>query len=152
MQIYGHELKDSLVMEIGKFTILWNCFERDDCHYNCNPKTIESVAPSILIDQEKRRELANVFQERSKLFKQITHEYVESGLNPENSKGSKDIDKEYMVEFIEQNGEHQTAGCLLAINRIRNNLVHGLKLITELNGQFRLFQAVNAVLESMSRK
>ena len=152
MLIDGYELDDRLVMEIGKFTILWNCFERDYCHNDCNPNVINSIAPTILIDQEKQQELAIAFKERRGLFNQITREYVESGLNPENSKGSKDIDKEYMVEFIEQNGEHQTAGCLLAINRIRNNLVHGLKLITELNGQFRLFQAVNAVLESMSRK
>ena len=28
MEIKGEKLNDGLVMEIGKFSILWNCFER----------------------------------------------------------------------------------------------------------------------------
>ena len=27
MKIKGYELKDKTVLEIGKFAILWNCFE-----------------------------------------------------------------------------------------------------------------------------
>ena len=32
MVIKGNRLDDQLVMEIGKFSILWNCFERFQCN------------------------------------------------------------------------------------------------------------------------
>ena len=50
---------------------------------------------------------------------------------------------------MEQKGTDLNSGCLLVIYRIRNNLMHGLKMVEELNGQFELFQAVNGVLESI---
>ena len=50
---------------------------------------------------------------------------------------------------MEQKGDNLNSGCLLAIYRIRNNLMHGLKMVEQLNDQFELFQAVNDVLESI---
>lgn len=154
MLIYGVELDDCLVMEIGKFAILWNCFEQSHCGYNCNPKRIKSVASYISINQGTQQELAGVFRERSNWFGQTISEYVEYSLHPPNSNGSTEDDRALMVDFIEQTGDNynQIAGCLLTINRIRNNLVHGTKMIKSLNNQFSLFQAVNAVLESIGNK
>ena len=43
-------------------------------------------------------------------------------------------------------------GALLCIYRIRNNLLHGLKELSELNGQIGLFKSMNNVLENIRRK
>lgn len=54
-----------------------------------------------------------------------------------------------MRQFIEQSGDELARGCLLVLHRIRNNLMHGMKLLEELDGQIELFQAATAVLESV---
>lgn len=43
-----------------------------------------------------------------------------------------------------------TRGCLLVLHRIRNNLMHGMKLLEGLDGQIELFRAATAVLESIA--
>ena len=53
---------------------------------------------------------------------------------------------------MKQEEDDLRCGCLLVIYRIRNNLMHGLKCIEQLNDQFELFQAVNGVLESLDWK
>ena len=40
-------------------------------------------------------------------------------------------------------------GCLLVIRRIRNNMMHGLKAVSELDKQIELFRSANEVLESI---
>ena len=53
---------------------------------------------------------------------------------------------------MKQEGDDLRQGCLLVIFRIRNNLMHGLKCIEQLNDQLELFKAVNGVLESLDWK
>ena len=149
MKIKGENLNDELVVEIGKFSILWNCFERFYCHNSCNPRKITSVAFLINIDKDKQAELAKALNNRRSRFGQIIPDYVETGLHPGNARLSKEEDQRLMIEFMQQSGEDMRCGCLLVIHRIRNNLMHGLKCIEQLNDQLELFQAVNGVLESL---
>ena len=149
MKIKDFELDDRLVVEVGKFAILWNCFERFRCNNSCNPVKIKSIAPSIQIASDKQTELARVLNERRGWFGQIISDYVATGLHPSNAHESTEEDKALMREFMEQAGTNLNCGCLLVIYRIRNNLMHGMKRAEELNGQFELFQAVNGVLESI---
>ena len=44
MIIRGNNLDDKLVIEIGRFSILWNCFERFQCNNACNPTKIKLVS------------------------------------------------------------------------------------------------------------
>lgn len=53
---------------------------------------------------------------------------------------------------MDQTGDDLNCGCLLVIYRIRNNLMHGLKMVEELNNQLKLFKAVNGVLESIRER
>lgn len=55
-----------------------------------------------------------------------------------------------MQDFIEAGSDWQSEGCLLIIYRIRNNLLHGLKIITELNEQITLFREINKFLEKIN--
>lgn len=145
MKIKGELLKDELVMEIGKFAILWNCFERFQCNNNCSPKEIKRIAPFLNVDVKYQAQLAEVLNQRRSWFGQVISEYVETGLCPGNAKPSIEEDKHLM----EQSDDDLRAGCLLVIYRIRNNLMHGLKCIEQLNDQLELFQAVNCVLEAI---
>ena len=149
MNIKGHDLNDEVVIEIGKFTILWNIFERSKCDYNCNPTTIKNACDYIKIDEEKQSKLSEVLNERRIWFCQDLYNYVELSLHPNNAKQSKEEDKVKMVNFLKREGIELTQGCLLVIHRVRNNLMHGLKLLEDLNDQLLLFKAINEVLESI---
>ncbi len=150
MLIKGFALRDETVLEVGKFAILWNWFERSWCNYDCNSSTIKSIAKIIPIDVEKRDCLATILNERRHLFQQLTTDYVEISLHPPQARLSRIEDREVMRQFIDQTGDDQTRGCLLVLWRIRNNLMHGIKLLEELDGQYKLFCAATAVLESIS--
>lgn len=149
MLIKGFDLQAETILEVGKFTILWNWFERSWCKNHCNPHEINKIANTIHIDNKIRAHFAKVLNERRHLFNQLVPEYVNESLHPNRANKSSDESLKFMQSFMEQAGDKQTLGCLLVLYRIRNNLMHGLKLIEELNGQTELFQAANAVLESM---
>lgn len=149
MRVKGENLNDKLVVEIGKFAILWNCFERFHCNNACNPARIKEVAPRLSIDKKMQSKLAKVLNQRRAWFGQVIPEYVETGLYPGNARQNQAEDRLLMEKFMEQSEENLCSGCLLVIYRIRNNLMHGLKCIEQLNDQLELFQAVNGVLESI---
>lgn len=149
MKIKGCELKNETVLEIGRFAILWNCFERDCCNNNCNPSSIKKISGSIQLDMEKQENLANVLNERRSWFGQLESDYVENSLHPGNARNSSEYDMAIMCRFLEQSGNNLACGCLLVIHRIRNNLMHGLKRLYQLDEQIELFRAANEVLESI---
>lgn len=149
MKIKDCELKNKTVLEIGRFAILWNCFESMLCNNKCNPSCIKRISSSIQLDMEKQANLAIVLNERRSLFRQLELDYVRESLHPDNAiKSSKD-DMAIMCRFLEQSGDDLACGCLLVIHRIRNNLMHGLKLLGQLDDQIELFRAANEVLESI---
>ncbi len=149
MRIKGVNLDDSLIVELGRFTVLWNMFERVICYNYCNPKAILSEAPNLKIDLDKMKHLAKILNDRRELFNLSAAEYVECGLHSENGRKSPAEAMQYMEEFLNLDESHFNSGCLLAIYRIRNNMMHGLKLVEDLNNQLDLFRAVNDVLESI---
>lgn len=150
MIIKGCHLQKETVLEVGKFAILWNWFERSWCNNECNSTKIKCMANTIPIDVEKQAHLAEILNQRRHLFRQLTMEYINDSLHPKKAIQSSNSDKEIMQQFIEQTGDEQTCGCLLVLYRIRNNLMHGMKLLEELDGQIELFRAATAVLESIS--
>lgn len=149
MLIQGCDLQEATVLEIGKFSILWNCFERYWCDNNCNPRKIKSIANAVPVDAEKQAHLAKVLNERRHWFGQLEMDYVRDSLHPGNARSSSEEDMVIMREFMKQDGDNLTCGCLLVLCRIRNNLMHGMKHLEELDGQIELFRAANAVLESI---
>lgn len=151
MLIKEHDLEESTVLEIGKFAILWNWFEHSWCNNNCNSQVIRRIAKTIPINKEKLNQLANVLNERCSWSCQLKTDYILISLHPQNSRMSSKNDIETMLQFMEQTGEDLNCGCLLVLNRIRNNLMHGIKRIEDLNGQIELFKAANDVLESIGK-
>ena len=126
MVIKENRLDDQLVMEIGKFSILWNCFERFQCNNYCSPKKIKEVYSLVSIDKIRQAELAKVLNQRRAWFGQVIPEYVEMGLYPGNAHQSQEEDRILMEKFMEQKEDDLRCGCLLVIYRIRNNLTQNI--------------------------
>lgn len=151
MNIKDYHLSGELITQIGIFAISWNCFERFYCKNCCNPKVIKRVYKDISISTEKQSELAMVLNERRTWFGQVISEYVDTGLYPGNARQNQEEDRVLMEKFLKQEEPDLRCGCLLVIYRIRNNLMHGLKCVEQLNDQLELFKAVNAVLGSVEK-
>lgn len=149
MLIKGYNLQEETVLEVGKFAVLWNWFERSWCDNNCNPTKIKRISTTIHVDPEKQAHFAEVLNTRRQWFGQLEMDYVRDSLHPGNARASSEEDMTVMRQFIEQSGDELTRGCLLVLHRIRNNLMHGMKLLEELDGQIELFRAATAVLESV---
>ena len=151
MEIKSNNINDETVLEIGKFAILWNYFENEYCSNYCTPAVIKRKAPSIYLNREKQKKFANVLNERSRWINQLETDYVRTSLHPRNAKRSSEDDMKMMQMFLLQIGNYDelVCGCLLVIRRIRNNMMHGLKAVSELDKQIELFRSANEVLESI---
>lgn len=151
MKIRDFELKNKTVLEIGKFAILWNWFEKEFCENNCNYSRLKNASENARIDPQKQKELADVFEVRKYMFMQVTEEYVDTGLYPDNARRTRtDVEeRKVMEDFIDQKEGNTTLGCLMTIYRIRCNMMHGLKIVKQLDDQYELFKAANGVLESI---
>ena len=152
MKIAGMNVNKSAVTEIGKFAILWNHFEHFYCNNHCDSSRIKEIANFIKISEDKMNLLREALKNRMDIFEEDTTNYVHQGLHPEGARQSSIENKQYMEQFINNDSDqmNNTIGCLLIIQRIRNNMMHGLKDISDLSGQLELFQAVNGVLEDIS--
>ena len=157
MEIAGYNLKQKTVTEIGKFAILWNRFEHFTCNKRCSPSKIIHVGKSISIDETKVNNFREAVKNRMELCDEDTISYVTDGLYPDGAKKipneeTQQIIEQNMKQFIDNTKPNNIPGCLLVIYRIRNNMMHGLKDISELDEQFELFQAANGVLEELPER
>lgn len=159
MKIKGHDLKCETVKELGKFAVLWNLFEKDFCEKSCNPRKIIKICDSgfVAIDREVMQKLVlELNPSRFGNSINVLIIYDGYGLYPKDAKQDNKtvIYKAKMLKFLEEPFPENIdsgiyAGCLLVIERIRNNLMHGLKEIELLDYQLPLFCAVNAILENI---
>lgn len=152
MKILNEKLNENIVKQIGKFTILWAEYEKQYCRNNCNSTTIRDFAKNYIVDTEILQDFAIKARGRIGRINENEAEYVSYNLIPENANQPNKDDIQEMYKFIEQQGDENTLGAFLCIYRIRNNLLHGLKAISELNEQIELFKSMNKVLENIRRK
>lgn len=151
MIIAKQKIKSSIVNEIGKFAILWSCFERYCCNNHCNSSILKNKSELISISDEKAKILHDTLKKRMEINNNNTNDYIQCGLYPKGSNQHSKDDELYMEQFINDSDKpnDNIIGCLLVIQRIRNNMMHGLKDIHGLEEQIDLFQAVNGVLENI---
>lgn len=149
---YVH-MDNKTIFEVGRFSILWNIFEDVICNCNCNGAKILEVTQKITTADPFIR-LAEEFKKRAAGLGCGVEDYVTTKIYPVQRarRSNLDIaDMEKVIEFINFDGTAVLEGGLLAIRRIRNNMFHGLKGHSELDGQIDLFKAVNTVLEEVIR-
>ena len=151
MYIRSYNLSEEIVREIGRFAILWNCFENTFLRCECSAGQIRNQYVNIYIDKSSQVEFAKALNNRLRNFHISVQEYVDDRLHPALADPSNPANKQAMKDFIEQRGEDNRLGCLLIIYRLRCNMMHGLKEIYDLNNQLELFSTMNDVLESIRR-
>lgn len=151
VRIRSHHLNEETVLEIGRFSILWSIFENRFCHLKCTSAVLAEIAPTLTIDPAARARFAEALRCRCGLQELVAADYVHSSLHPSGARLSSEDEQTLMRRFIEQRGSELTLGCLLIIRRLRNNLMHGLKLPEQLDDQLELFRAMNDVLEHLSQ-
>ena len=140
------ELKQETILEIGKFCILWAEFEKEHCNNDCNSNLIWQFAQTHKTDIPILQNLSQELNGRVDLYEDNIVHYVDYNLTPQGARKPSVGDLKTIKDFIAFKGENLLAGALLSIYRIRNNLLHGLKNVNELDGQIELFKAINAVL------
>ncbi|MBQ8753969.1 MAG: hypothetical protein IJZ19_02985 [Lentisphaeria bacterium] len=149
MEIRRYDLSEEIVLEVGKFAILWNWFECNFCDNDCNSTKIEDISKRIHIAEKVQKNFADELKNRCFSFGLSEMDYVKESLHPEKARRSSEKDMEIMNNFIKQSGSESTHGCLLVLYRMRNNLMHGLKCLDELDKQLELFRAATAVLDGI---
>ena len=152
LEILGEELDNEIILEIGKFTILWAEFEKQYCNNNCKSNAIWNFASNFQVNEDILQDLCEKLKGRIDSLGLNEYEYVNYNLIPEGAIKPSLADLKTIKDFINFSGENLLAGALLSIYRIRNNLLHGLKELSELNGQVALFKSMNKVLENIRRK
>lgn len=146
-------LNQETLIEVGKFTILWNIFEDDKCCNNCNDNVILGMKDFIkTLNKRFFKELAQELKNKAGSISMNVKEYVKIHMYAEwaGSKITADNRRVHIpivVDFISSEGEKEPIGALLAIYRVRNNLLHGIKCCSALDNQIELFKAMNAILE-----
>ena len=150
MIIKDKNINDKMIAEIGKFTVLWSLFEKNNDNYITIDKLPVIAASITHINAETVKNLATALQGRVDILASGIEEYIGYNLIPGGARPMSDDNKAKMGLFIGSNGQQSLVGGLIAVYRIRNNLLHGLKELTELNGQIELFRAMNALLEEIA--
>ena len=148
MNIKGVELENNLIMEIGKFAVLWNIFEKNYCDYMCSKEKMKNICEIVSLNKEKQMNLARALNNRRIWFEQLYTDYIISNLYSDSRKPSED-EINVIEAFLKQEDDNTSYGCLLSIFRIRNNMMHGLKLVENLNEQIDIFKTANEILESI---
>lgn len=152
MNILGKELDNKTVLEIGKFTILWAEFEKNYCNNECNSNAIWDFVSSYAVNEDLLRDLCNKLKGRIGYLGANENQYINYNLTPERARKPSQADLKTIEDFINFKGANLLSGAMLAIYRIRNNLLHGLKELSDLNEQIELFKSMNSVLENIRRK
>ena len=145
VKVAGRDFRQKTVIEVGRFSILWNMFENENFENNVNENKLRDV--DWLSPSKHFQKLAKVLKNRSELHGFDYREYIEESLSLGN--GLRPDSKTLILNFMNSDGKEFLVGGLLAIYRIRNNMFHGLKEWVDLDNQIELFAAVNKVLEEI---
>lgn len=147
MLIKGYDLNNELIMELGKFAVFWNLFEKNHCKYKCSFKAIKKACSYITVSKDSQAAFAKALNNMRWWFDLVNSDFVSNVLYSTDRQPTGE-ESQYIKEFLDE-GNDSPIGCLLCVYRVRNNMMHGIKSIEGLNDQFDIFKAANKVLEEL---
>lgn len=178
MVIRGFEYSEELLIELGRFVVLWNKFENEFFNCDCKRKKIINIDSEIIIKSKEinefrqvllkrlsgyRKDILGIIQydiyrykteEEIGFFKNINDSFVKESFweDVQIEKNTKSIteDVSYIYNFLSNNGD-EVVGCVMTMYRIRNNLMHGVKESYNLENQIDIFKTMNNVLDSLKK-
>ncbi len=155
MYLVSENIDDKIIFEIGKFTILWNMFERE-CKCNASTENIKEYLYDKVnkYDDKIFGDFVKTIKERAKKScggDNYLNTYILTKLYPTDDnrarvgRNEKKEEVPIVQKFFINSNKENMVGAFLAIKRIRNNMFHGLK------EQFFLefFESINAVLQKI---
>lgn len=180
MKIKGIDFKEEVIGELGRFVVLWNMFENQ--YFSCmmNDQKIIDNSKDLTVPDDKYNAFKLSLVSRMKGYKKEIQQFIESELFASKTQEEKDYfsselyvkgsfydqlpnekKKEkykkvmtqisYLIDFLTKD-EVNICGCLFAMYRIRNNLMHGIKAAYHFSNQLDIFRSMNDVLESIHFK
>lgn len=128
------------------FSLMWNLFESKACNRSANPGTIKtSVYKADLagkLERNKYQPYVDYFRNRYLDEDRVTDFFMSLLLT--NEKHRKIVEE--VLRGEKQDTNNVVYSLLLIAHRIRNNLFHGNKEISQLHFQTELFQVINNLL------
>lgn len=146
MLLERYEISEDTIITIGEFSILWCRFEQVYFSMNATSIKLSKLANQIQIDK-KFSELYTSVKSNSIKYLGCTDELtIQNRIYSERNPG-KDDERQHIYNFLNGNSSQTDwIGCLLYIQRIRNNLFHGLKELYSLNDQKEMFISICELL------
>ena len=153
MDILRYKVDNEVIVEIGKFAILWNEFERKLTGYgnNNNYDSYKRICEIITYDETAYKELRNYLICQRNYRSGKTKDFVEKFLYTSNGIQANKNVITAICNYIDDDGikTEKLCGCLYTIQRYRNNLMHGIKDLSGLDDQLSVFKIINKLLESI---
>ena len=140
------QITPETIQAVGEFSINWSLFEKYYCKCFCNPKVIDEIDFSpyhekiIPMIPKFKTSLAAWFEYQNK---EINDEGVKDILYTEKNEGSDYRTR--IVSFLTSDST-SVVDCMLCVERLRNNLLHGEKEAFELNRQRELIETATSIL------
>lgn len=132
---------------IGEFSIWWGQFELIVFQNNLKTYDLIKWSNSIELDNTNINELCNDIRNRAVDFlTNINDCTIRDKLYSEKNNGNS-TQRKLILDFLSNKSDNQFAGCMLFIERIRNNLFHGLKDIYSFNNQSEIFISINSLFK-----
>lgn len=137
---------DQIILELGKFSLLWNAFERILFKQECSINKIKNYQHYDKINNEKYylnllNELLTYFNKKKT---EITKDFIKQKLYS-NNRNEYQIEVENVLKN-DSHGKELQIGTILILFRLRNNMFHGLKDCFNINHQYQLFVSANSLL------
>ncbi len=149
-----YNISKATIESVGVFTILWCQFEQCKFDSNANTSRIKAYASTFDLDVDlKALVLALAVKEESRCYLGTTDaERLKNRIYSEQNQG-KTEDVQAVLDFLNVFSKRLNfTGCLLYIQRIRNNLFHGLKDIYSLDRQRKMIDAISALIYYLLNK
>lgn len=145
--IEDHCVDEDTIFTLGNFTVLWAQFELNYCDKFASPKKIHDMMNDFEPDK-KLCSLCEIIRVSALDYIGNYDEYTMSQRIYSSTNGGRPEYIARIKSFIED-GEMDFDGCMLFIERIRNNLLHGEKDIYTLPVQKKMFNAINSLLDEI---
>lgn len=141
---YG--LNEGILISIGQFSILWCQFEQYFFDSDAKQWKIIKWAENYPVDEVLLACCENVRSSSSTYLCDTGMLTITNRIYSESNQGNEETQK-FIYNFLNRiDPETTLKGCMLYIQRIRDNLFHGLKAVYSLNDQKYMFDTINKFL------
>lgn len=140
-------LKPESLQSTLSFVLLWNLLEEKICKVDFTFNKLESYISEHNIKSDIFDEEINFFKQRSIAINPYVESYIKDGLALNNKNPKEQVRKLLTDEHLED--KDKIISLFIIIERLRNNLFHGIKLMSTMHEQENNFKHANSALKKL---